>query len=201
MAVVVVGGAAKDIGKTAVVCAVIAALREFEWTAVKVTGHDYGPTASGDFSNRTIWEESRPGNETDTSKYLKAGARRALLVMRRGADVPIEEIRRAVGSDRNMIFESNRIVEVVRPDVCLAVVGGAERKASFVRLVRAANAVVMVDGAQADDLPTNVPHFEMEAPDRLSAEMVTWLRGQLIKNRPGRLSEDEGRLPGYSSSE
>lgn len=196
MAIVVVGGNGKDVGKTSVMCAVIAALREFDWTAVKITGHDYGASAPDDFSNRTIWEESHAGKDTDTAKYLQAGARRALLVTRRAADVPIEEIRHAVGSDCNVIFESNRIVEVVRPDVCLAVVGGAERKASFLRLVRAANAIVMVQGTEAGDLPTNVPHFEMEAPDRFSAEMVAWLRGQLIKNRPGRVIEENEAAAG-----
>ena len=41
MAIVVVGGSTKDIGKTALVCAVISALRDFEWTAGKITGHSY----------------------------------------------------------------------------------------------------------------------------------------------------------------
>jgi hypothetical protein len=198
LAIVVVGGNGKDVGKTSVVCAVIAALREFEWTAVKITGHDYGPSASegGRFSNQTIREEGRADEDTDTAKYLAAGARRALLVMRSGAEVPIAEIRRAVGRDRTVIFESNRIVDSVRPDVCIAVVGGMERKASFVRLLRTANAVVMVGGSKADDLPSGVPQFELEAPDRLSAEMVVWLREQLIKNRPARASEEEGELSG-----
>lgn len=219
MAIVVVGGSGKDVGKTSVVCAVIAALPEFEWTAVKITGHDYGALAvhqigsaasvecgtshrstrdenpSGDDhieDSSVIREERCAGNDTDTAKYLGAGARRALLVMRMGANIPIEEIWRAVPLDANVIFESNRIVDAVRPDVCLAVVGGAERKASFVRLLKAASAVVMVGGTLADDLPVGVPRFELDAPDRLSAEMVVWLRGQLIKNRPGRVSTDEG---------
>jgi hypothetical protein len=185
LAIVVVGGNGKNVGKTSVVCAVITALPEFEWTAVKITGHGYGPPESDGFSNRTIREESRAGDDTDTSKYLMAGARRALLVTGNGEEVPIEEIRREVGSDCNVIFESNRIVDVVRPDVCLAVIGGVERKASFAPLVRTADAVVMVGGIQADDLPEGVPHFELEAPDRLSAEMAAWLREQLIKHRPG----------------
>ena len=163
-----------------------------------ISGHDYGPSTSdgGQFSNQTIWEESRADEDTDTARYLAAGAQRALLVMRSGAEVPIEEIWRAVGRDRNVIFESNRIVDRVRPDVCIAVVAGVERKASFVRLVRTANAIVMVGGSNADDLPIGISQFELEAPDRLSAEMVVWLREQLIKNRPARTGEDEGELSG-----
>ena len=87
---------------------------------------------------RAIREETIAGQQTDTSRYLAAGARRALLVTRQRAEVPIEEIRRAVGADRNVIFESNRIVDAIKPDVCLALASGrpAEWKPSFVRSCR-----------------------------------------------------------------
>ena len=180
MAIIVVGGSGKDVGKTGLVCAVISALPEFGWTAVKITGHDYGDVVEGaDDGGAVIVEEARGGGETDTERYLAAGAKRALLVTRVGDEVPIGEIRRALGSDRNVILESNRIVDSVEPDVCLALVGGAERKASFVRLLRVANAVVMTGEADEKDLPGGVPRFELEAQDRLSAEMVTWLRQRL----------------------
>jgi hypothetical protein len=194
VAIVVVGGSGKDAGKTGLVCAVIRSLPEFGWTAVKISGHDYRPGAfvRGGVSSQAVFEESSAGKLTDTGKYLEAGARRALLVTRRGDDVPIEEIKRALGPDRNLIFESNRIVDLVKPDVCVALVRGTERKASFVRLMRMANAIVIVGGTPSDDLPPGVPQFELEAPDRLSAEMVVWLRAQLIKNRPRReITDDE----------
>ena len=190
MAVVVVGGSGKDVGKTGLVCAVISALREMEWTAVKITGHDYATAAeAGESAGAVIREEERAGEETDTARYLLAGARRALLVTRVADEVPMAEIRHALGSDRNVVYESNRIVEFVEPDVCLALAGGVERKASFVRLMRVANAVVMVGESEGKSLPEDVVRFELDAPDRLSTEMVTWLRQQLIKNRPGDLQE------------
>jgi hypothetical protein len=180
VAVVVVGGSGKDVGKTGLVCALISALRELDWTAVKITGHDYGAIEEGRSSREAaIREETSAGEETDTARYLKAGARRALLVTRAGDEVPIAEIRRALGSDRNVIYESNRIAEFVEPDVCLALLGGVERKASFERLWRRANAVVMVDGTETGDLLDGVERFELEAPDQLSAEMMTWLRQRL----------------------
>jgi len=172
------------------VCAVISALREMEWTAVKITGHDYATAAeAGESAGAVIREEERAGEETDTARYLLAGARRALLVTRVADEVPMAEIRHALGSDRNVVYESNRIVEFVEPDVCLALAGGAERKASFVRLMRVANAVVMVGESEGKSLPEDVVRFELDAPDRLSTEMVTWLRQQLIQNRPGDLQE------------
>jgi hypothetical protein len=177
--IIAIGGNTKDIGKTTLVCAVITALPEFQWTAVKITGHDYGPTGSGPAS--TVWEETKAGKETDTGRYLMAGARRALLATRIGAQPPIEEIRKALTDDRNIIFESNRIVEAVKPDVCLALIGGqsTERKSSFARLLRVADAVVTLDDSQIDDLPAGLPRFQLESTGKLSPQMISWLRTRL----------------------
>lgn len=185
MAVLVIGGSTKDIGKTALVCGVIAALREFQWTAVKITGHDYEPasqmTSSAGILKQTIWEETSAGADTDTARYLAAGARRALLVTRYGSDVAIDEIRRALGADRNVIFESNRIIDAVKPDVCLALVGraGAGMKPSFQRLLRVADALVCVGAAQISGAAEGIARFELQLPDHLSPEMVGWLRERL----------------------
>lgn len=180
MAIVAVGGSGKDVGKTGVVCAVISALREYEWTAVKITGHNYPAGGSNESSAAlVIREETRAGEETDTARFLRAGAKRALLVTRVGDEVPMDEIRAALGSDRNVVFESNRILDAVKPDVCLALVGGDERKASFVRLMRAADAVLTVQGSAAETLREGVRRFQLESVDRLPAELLTWLRERL----------------------
>jgi hypothetical protein len=181
--VLVIGGSGKDVGKTSLVCAVISALAEFDWTVVKITGHDYAAgIGEGDEVSDTglaIREETRAGEETDTARYLTAGARRALLVTRVGEGIPVEEIRNALGSHRNVIFESNRIVDAVKPDVCLALVGGTERKGSFTQLLRVTDAVVIVGGAEIDGLPEGIRRFELERADRVSAELVEWLRERL----------------------
>ena len=59
MAIIVVGGSSKGAGKTALVCGLIEALAEFQWTAIKITTEDHGqPTP--------IWEETAASEETDT---------------------------------------------------------------------------------------------------------------------------------------
>jgi hypothetical protein len=78
-----------------------------------------------------------------------------------------------------VIFESNRIVEVVKPDVCLALVGGAEWKGSFDRLLRVADAAVIVGDSEPKGMPEETRLFELEGPDRLSSELVGWLRERL----------------------
>jgi hypothetical protein len=129
-----------------------------------------------------IQEETRAGQGTDTERYLAAGAKRALLVSRLGDEVPIDAIRAAVGTDRNLIFESNRIVDTVKPDLCLALVGGDEKKASFERLFRIADAVVSL-GDKYEHAVTSVPQrFQLASMDHLPLEMVRWMREQLSRS-------------------
>lgn len=179
MAIVVVGGSGKDVGKTALVCAAIAALREMDWTAVKITGHDYGSDSADKIAGAVVREEERASEETDTGRYLLAGAKRALLATRVCDEVPVAEIWRAIGADRNVIFESNRVIDVLSPDVCVALVGGDEMKASFERLLLGADAVVMAAGLDGKDLPTGITRFELESADRLPAGMARWMRERL----------------------
>jgi hypothetical protein len=187
--ILVVGGSTKDIGKTALVCAIISALRDYDWTAVKITAHDYvANIADQDSTSPAIREETARGEQTDTSRYLAAGARRALLVTRQDDGIPIDEMRRALGSDRNILFESNRIVDVIEPDVCLAIVVGppANWKPSFVRLLQKADAVVSFEPVEVEAamLQPEIPRFELHAADRPSPEMVDWLRSRLSPSQP-----------------
>ena len=86
MKMVVVGGSSRDIGKTSVVVGLIRALPHYHWTAIKLT--QYGEQiipSTGEEQNDTppeqpfvIQEEADRGGKTDTSRFLKAGARRAL---------------------------------------------------------------------------------------------------------------------------
>jgi hypothetical protein len=188
LAIVVVGGSTKDIGKTALVCAMISGLSEFGWTAVKITGHNYelGPFLSrqaSEHSDPIFWEETVPGQETDTARYLAAGARRALLVTRPGPEMPIDEIRAALKGDRNIIFESNRIIDAVEPNVCIALLSVEikDAKPSFYRLMRKADALVCVytAGMGVPEFPFGLPRFRLQSLDRLSPELEAWLRMRL----------------------
>src|SRR5579863_9866900 len=99
MPIIVVGGSGRGVGKTSLVCGLISALDELRWTAVKISTHDHGKP-------KPIWEETSAGAETDTARYLTAGAERALLVtapMRSDAqcaDFPVllKEVWRMTGS-------------------------------------------------------------------------------------------------------
>lgn len=191
MAIIVVGGSTRGAGKTTLVCGLIAALPEFRWTAVKITTHEHGyPTP--------IWEETKPGDETDTARYLAAGAKRAFLACAPGGDKGAEHSLPAVldelwprfGRGTNLIFESNSVVHHVRPNVCLMIHASPkrelplpERKPSFIAAVGHADAMVAL--SHADEvtpeglcLPGQPPKpvFHLAALERISPQMLAWIR-------------------------
>jgi hypothetical protein len=179
--VIVVGGSNKSVGKTSLICGIIAAFPEFRWTVVKITSHRYG-------AMEHVWEEPAPGalaagQGTDTARFLAAGARRALLVSASESALPWREMEAAIGGERNVIFESNRITEEIRPDIRLAIMSGRETgfKVSFVPFLSTADAVIAPPGAEIvlPDAPATIPVFRLESPNEISPELLGWLRGRM----------------------
>src|SRR4051812_41265031 len=91
MAIVVVGGHSRSVGKTSVIAGLIAALAERRWTAVKITQFGHGicsadgaacDCATADHS-WAITEEKDHSGESDTSRFLLAGAEHSLWVRTR----------------------------------------------------------------------------------------------------------------------
>src|SRR5258706_5242038 len=88
MAIVVVGGHTRNIGKTSVVAGLIAALPERRWTAFKVTQFGHGMcSANGEpcdceTADHTVAiseERAGGGSTTDSGLYPAAGAGRSFL--------------------------------------------------------------------------------------------------------------------------
>ncbi len=177
MAMVVVGGSGRGVGKTALVCGVIRTLPEFAWTAVKVTDHEHGlPEA--------IWEDrgQAAGPETDTARYLAAGARRAFLLAAEDEELPhlLEELWARLERDAHVIVESNRVLRYVRPDAFLAVRGDtdAAMKASLREVEGRVDAWVV--SAERDGVAAGAsPVFRLARMEQISAELREWLRAKL----------------------
>src|SRR6201996_4556806 len=91
MAIIVVGGHSRNIGKTSVVAGLIAALPEFHWTAMKITQYGHGIcSANGEVCAGAtadhVWavtEERNRNGESDSSRFLVSGAVRSLWVRTR----------------------------------------------------------------------------------------------------------------------
>ena len=82
MAIVVVGGHSRNVGKTSVVAGLIAALPEFQFAAMKITQYGHGICAADgnkcecatEDHSWMISEENDRSGESDTSRFLVAGA-------------------------------------------------------------------------------------------------------------------------------
>src|SRR5438309_4691587 len=162
MAIVVVGGHSRSVGKTSVVAGLIAALPELQWTAMKITQYGHGIcSANGklchcaaDDHTWAISEEKDRSGKSDTSRFLAAGAAHVFWVrtqMGRLAEA-MPTLRRKVSGAANVILESNSVLKFLRPDLYLTVLdpATADFKASALELLDRASAVILHDSTSGD---------------------------------------------------
>lgn len=198
MAVVVIGGHSRGVGKTSVVAGLISALREFEWMAIKITHHRHGlRSADGAPDNRespdhswTITEESDRSGQSDTSRFLLAGAARALWVRTEPgtlADV-MPALRVEVEKAGHVIIESNSVMRFLRPDLYLTVLDPAREdfKDSAREFLGRADAVILRETSSGPAWPelsltlvAKRPIFRIAPPNYVSPEAVDFVRGKL----------------------
>jgi len=196
VAIVVVGGHSRSVGKTSVVAGLISALREFEWTAVKITQYGHGvcsangapcDCATADHS-WAISEEKDRGGESDTSRFLVAGAARALWVRTEQGRLAeaMPALRQRIERSRHVILESNSVLKFVRPDLYLTVLDPSTEdfKNSAREFLDRADAVVLHDGSKAGSAWQGVslkpvaekPVFRIAPPPYVTAEIVAFVR-------------------------
>lgn len=160
MAIVVVGGHTRNIGKTSVVAGLIAALPERRWTAIKITQFGHGVcSANGEpcdceTADHTIAvsEERERGSGTDSSRYLGAGAERSFWVRTRQGQLSeaMPRVRRLMEeAPGDVIVESNSVLRFLQPDVSLSVLdpGVEDFKASALRYLDRVDGVIVPKGA------------------------------------------------------
>jgi hypothetical protein len=132
MALIVVGGQTKDIGKTTLICNIIAAFRQFHWTAVKISVHSHDPdncelVAQG--SGWSIWQQGSAESKSDTVRFLNAGAERALLMQadEEHLEVACATLEKQL-SNRNWIVESSSAAVCLEPDISVLIVDPAQTR-------------------------------------------------------------------------
>jgi hypothetical protein len=161
VAIVVVGGHTRNIGKTSVMEGILRALPEHEWVAMKITQYGHGIcSANGQpcdcvTADHTlaVSEERNPASGTDTSRYLAAGAVRSYWVRTQqgmlAEAMPL--VRAKIAAARHVLIESNSVLQFLRPDLYLALLDPANSdfKASALRFLDRADAVLVAkDGWQ-----------------------------------------------------
>src|SRR5271155_2576026 len=204
MAVVVVGGHSRSVGKTSVVASLIARLPERHWTACKITQFGHGfCSANGepcdcqtDEHTIAISAERDPNTGTDSARFLAAGARRSLWVRTRMGHLAdaMPRIRKEMEAAENMIFESNSVLQFLRPDLYLTVLdhGTADFKDSARLYLDRADAVLLREpGLKLEPRWTGVagkliedkPRFVIGPPDYMSDAVVEFVRRALVRSQ------------------
>jgi hypothetical protein len=202
MSLIVVGGHSRSVGKTSVVAGLIAAMPELHWTAVKITQYGHGicsangelcDCATDDHSWAVSEERDRSG-ESDTSRFLVAGAARSLWVRTRQGFLAeaMPRLREELEKAENAILESNSVMRFLRPDLYLSVLdpATADFKTSAQQYLDRADAVIL---HQSDGNPawTNVslrpvasrPRFQVRPPNYVTPELVEFVRQRVSETQ------------------
>lgn len=196
---VVVGGNSRNIGKTAVAAGLIQALPQYNWTAIKLTQYGHGLCAvdgkncecAPEEHPFAVTEENDRSGRSDTSRFLVAGANRALWVrVRMGMlETALPSFRQAIDSDETVLVESNSILEYYDPVVHLTVLDPSRRdfKESARRFLPRAHAIVWLgslattpewEGIGLEGL-RDKPVFRVSPPQYVTQELAEFVQEKL----------------------
>jgi hypothetical protein len=138
--VIVVGGHTRSIGKTQLVCDLIAAFPNENWIAGKITQYGHGVCAQNGSNCDCAPDEhvcaiswEKRANETDSGRFLAAGARRSFWLrtkqgfLAEGMPLLRETLHELEAEkDRSepglVILESNTLLQFLKPSLYLMVV-------------------------------------------------------------------------------
>ncbi len=199
MAIVVVGGHTRSIGKTSVMAGLIRGTREMGWTAFKVTQFGHGVcSANGKPCDcetadhaMAMTEERERGSGTDSSRYLDAGAVRSFWVRTRQGQLgeAMPRVRKELERAGNAVIESNSVLRFLRPDLYVSVLDPsvADFKDSAKRYLDRADAVLVPGGVIGTPawegvslrLVAGARVFAMQAPVYCPEEFVAFVRDRL----------------------
>ena len=208
MALIVIGGHSRSVGKTSVVAGIIAALPDMHWTAAKITQYGHGicsangepcDCASDDHAWAITEERDRSG-ESDSSRFLVSGAVRSLWVRTRQGMLAeaMTRLRKELASAENVILESNSVMRFLRPDLYITVLDAAnpDFKASAKEYLDRADAVVLHDLTRQTAW-TNIslkpvaakPVFRITPPPYVTADLIEFVRQTLNRKQKNELPQ------------
>jgi hypothetical protein len=183
----VIGGHTRSIGKTQLVCDVIAAFPQAQWIAGKITQYGHGVCArNGEDCDCAPTEhvaaidwEIQSASGTDSARFLAAGARRSFWLrtkqgfLAEGLPLLRAALRETLGTPETepppLIVESNSLLQFLKPSLYIAVLDPA--KEDFKDSARAAldRADALVFRGTQEALPGAVPAWA-KLPLRLLKE-------------------------------
>jgi hypothetical protein len=201
MAVVVIGGQASGVGKTGVICALIAAMPEQRWTAIKITQCSHGGVAAQKCDCKlggakfALTEERDAVGRNDSSRYLAAGAVRSLWVRTLPGHLAdaMRAIREVIDNAPNSILESNSVLQFLDPDVYALIVWpwAADFKPSARRYLSRADVILLATpppghgapqpawGDELQDQLAHVPQFAITRGELAPSQWLDFVRRKM----------------------
>ena len=199
MAIVVIGGHSRSVGKTSVVAGLIAALAPYDWTAFKITQFGHGQCSlnglpchcATDDHTWAISEEKDKSGKSDSSRFLSAGAKHSFWVRTEQGRLAeaMPAIRGRLAEAENAILESNSILKFIRPDLYISVLDPATEdfKPSAQEFLDRADAVIL---HREEDHPprwrgislksvVGRPQFYVHPPDYVTEEIIEFVESRL----------------------
>jgi hypothetical protein len=195
--VIVVGGHTRSIGKTQLVCDVIAAFPREKWIAGKITQYGHGVCAQNgencdcapDEHVCAINWEAQADTGTDSARFLAAGARRSFWLrtkqgfLAEGLPLLRTALRQAIEAGSTevppVIVESNSLLQFLKPSLYFAVIDPAKEDFKDSARVALDRADALVLRGSEDTFSAAGPSWT-KLPARLLKEKpsVTQLEGQ-----------------------
>ena len=202
MSLIVIGGHSRNVGKTSVVAGLIAALPEYNWTALKITQYGHGVCSmdgepchcATDDHSWAISEELDCSGESDTSRFLAAGAARVWWVRTEQGRLAeaMPTARGKLAESKNAIVESNSILKFLRPDLYLTVLdpATADFKRSAQEFLDRADAVILHQSETTEVAWREIslkpvarrPMFRISPPPYVTSQIVEFVREGLKKD-------------------
>jgi hypothetical protein len=189
MALIVVGGQTKNVGKTTLICNIVSAFPQVKWTAVKISNHAHSPQHCDKLkqgSGWTIWQQSPTTEHGDTARFLRAGADRGLLVQADNQSLKeaCAALKQEFASATAVIVESASAAEFLQHDLLLVLLDAEENdfKSSARQQLDRADAFVLrnSDGAVEESI---IPGAEVPIltgfPNHLDPRLVVMLAATL----------------------
>jgi hypothetical protein len=202
MPIIVIGGHSRSVGKTSVVAGLISALRDFQWTALKITQYGHGIcSANGEVCDCAtadhawaVSEERNRSGDSDTSRFLVAGADHAWWVRTEQGRLAeaMPRVRQVLAGTQNAIIESNSVLRFLKPDLYLTVLDPqtADFKTSAQTFLDRADAVLLhsVEDSQSPAWErvslkpvVNRPMFVIRPPQYVTPQVAAFVRERLNK--------------------
>lgn len=195
---IAVGGHSRNVGKTSVVCGIIAAIPEARWQAIKITqhghhvcsehGHPCG-CAPSDPSHPYALDVQTEPDSTDSGRYLTAGAERSYWLRTAQGQLghAVTVLKELLGQAEHTIVESNSIMRYFQPALYIPVLDfeNTDIKESARLFMDRADAYVVQYGGGAPwaGIPPRwfreKPCFEARPPQYVSADLAEFVRVRL----------------------